>query len=42
LMLERTSYAEDGRALEFISSIYNWRRYQFSIALPRIRMDELS
>jgi GntR family transcriptional regulator len=41
LVLERTTYAEDGRALEFVASMYNWRRYAFSIALPRVRMDEL-
>jgi GntR family transcriptional regulator len=42
LVLDRTSYDEDGRALEYISSIYHWKRYRFSIALPRVRMEELS
>ena len=40
LVLDRTSYGEDGRPLEYISSVYHWRRYQFSIALPRVRIDE--
>jgi GntR family transcriptional regulator len=41
LVLERTTYGEDGRALEFIASLYNWKRYGLSIALPRVRMDDL-
>jgi len=32
----------DGRALEFISTFYRWNRYQFSIALPRLRITDLS
>lgn len=38
LLLERVSYAEDGRALEFIASYYNWQRYSFSVVLPRNSM----
>ncbi len=41
LVLERTTYAQDGRALDFVSSIYNANRYGFSIAVPRVRIDEL-
>ncbi len=41
LVLDRITYAEDGRALESVVSFYSWSRYTFSIALPRIRMDEL-
>jgi GntR family transcriptional regulator len=42
LVLDRILYAEDGRALEFVSTFYRWNRYQFSIALPRLRISDLS
>jgi GntR family transcriptional regulator len=41
LALDRILYAEDGRALEFISTFYRWNRYQFSIVLPRLRITDL-
>jgi GntR family transcriptional regulator len=40
LALDRIMYAEDGRALEFISTFYRWNRYQFSIALPRLHITD--
>jgi GntR family transcriptional regulator len=42
LVLDRISYAEDGKALEYISSVYHWRRYRFSIVLPRVQIDDFS
>jgi GntR family transcriptional regulator len=42
LDLDRILYAEDGRALEFVSTYYRWDRYQFSVALPRLRITDLS
>jgi GntR family transcriptional regulator len=42
LMLDRIMYTDDGRALEFISTFFRWNRYQFSIALPRLRITDLS
>jgi len=42
LVLERIQYAEDDRAMEFVSTFFRWNRYQFSIALPRLRITELS
>ena len=42
LVLDRISYAEDGKAMEYISSVYHWRRYRFSIVLPRVQIDDFS
>jgi GntR family transcriptional regulator len=39
LVLDRVSYGEDGKALEYVSSVYNWRRYRFSIVLPRVQIE---
>jgi GntR family transcriptional regulator len=41
LVLDRTSYGQDGAPLEYISSVYHWERYQFSITLPRVRLEDL-
>ena len=41
LVLDRISYGEDGKALEYISSVYHWRRYRFSIVLPRVQIEDL-
>ena len=40
LVLDRIMYAEDGRALGFLSTYYRWNRYQFSIVLPRLRITD--
>jgi GntR family transcriptional regulator len=40
LVLDRIMYAEDGRVLGFLSTFYRWNRYQFSIALPRLRITD--
>jgi GntR family transcriptional regulator len=38
LVLDRIMYADDGRTLGFLTTFYRWNRYQFSIALPRLRI----
>ncbi|MGP0092802.1 MAG: GntR family transcriptional regulator [Xanthobacteraceae bacterium] len=40
LVLDRVMYTEDGRALGYLSTFYRWNRYQFSIALPRLRITD--
>jgi GntR family transcriptional regulator len=41
LICDRIMYADDGRAVEFISTFYRWNRYQFSILLPRLSITDL-
>jgi len=36
LILDRVTYASDGRPLEFVMYHYHWQRYEFSVAAPRI------
>jgi GntR family transcriptional regulator len=36
LILDRVTYAEDGRPLEFLTFHYHWQRFQFTTTLPRI------
>jgi GntR family transcriptional regulator len=36
LILDRVTYAKDGRPLEFVSYHYHWRRFEFSVSAPRI------
>jgi GntR family transcriptional regulator len=36
LILDRVTYAKDGRPLEFVMYHYHWQRYEFSVAVPRI------
>jgi GntR family transcriptional regulator len=35
LALERITYADDGRALDYIMLYHHWERYQFSVMIPR-------
>jgi DNA-binding GntR family transcriptional regulator len=32
LILDRVTYAKDGRPLEFVMYHYHWQRYEFSVA----------
>jgi GntR family transcriptional regulator len=36
LILDRVTYVEDGRPLEFLTFHYHWQRFQFSTTVPRI------
>lgn len=36
LILDRVTYAKDGRPLEFVMYHYHWQRFEFSVAAPRI------
>ena len=36
LILDRVTYAKDGRPLEFVMYHYHWQRYEFSVAALRI------
>jgi GntR family transcriptional regulator len=36
LILDRVTYARDGRPIEFVMYHYHWQRYEFSVAAPRI------
>lgn len=36
LILDRITYAEDGRPVEYNAYHYHWRRYEFSVMVPRI------
>lgn len=36
LVLDRITYAEDGRPLEYVMFHYHWERYEFSVMVPRI------
>jgi GntR family transcriptional regulator len=38
LILDRVTYAEAGRPLEFLTFHYHWQRYQFGTTLPRITL----
>lgn len=38
LVLDRITYAEDGRPLEYITFHYHWERYKLSVMVPRINM----
>jgi GntR family transcriptional regulator len=40
LILDRITYAKDGRPLEFVMYHYHWQRYEFSVAAPRINSKE--
>lgn len=36
LVLDRVSYGEDGRPLDVATFRYHWKRYEFSVMLPRV------
>ncbi len=38
LILDRITYAEDGRPVEYLMFHYQWQHYQFSVNVPRINL----
>lgn len=36
LILDRVTFAKDGRPLEFVMYHYHWQRFEFSVSAPRI------
>jgi GntR family transcriptional regulator len=36
LILDRVTYAKDGRPLEYVMYHYHWQRFEFSVTAPRI------
>ena len=42
LILDRVTYAKDGRPLEYVMYHYHWQRFEFSVTAPRINSQAVS